>query len=145
MVVALIDVAWSSSIWRGRGPRRRGSTVDEAWWGGRRPRRPRPWTGLGLPEHSRGGRGLPLTWFGVVECETVVVVVLDDGGGRSGGGGSGKGTDGLRLNRASRFGHARAAPSDGHALTFYYQTKRRSVRSGDIFNIRGEMLFPPIF
>jgi len=61
-----------------------------------------------------------------------VVVVLDDGGGSErggvgwgGGGGGGKRTaDGLRLNRCSRFGHARAALSNGHAPTLYYQTKR---------------------
>ena len=68
--------------------------------------------------------------FGVAEWGTVVV--LDDGDGRGtrgggGGGGSGGGkraVDGLRLNRGSRFGHARAAVADGHAPTLYYQTKR---------------------
>jgi len=55
-----------------------------------------------------------------------VVVVLDDGGGGTlvgGGGGGGKGTtdDGLRLNHASRFGHVRAALSDGHTPMLYCQ------------------------
>ena len=40
-----------------------------------------------------------------------------------GGGGGGKGTtdDGLRLNHASRFGHVRAALSDGHTPMLYCQ------------------------
>ena len=67
---------------------------------------------------------MALTWFGVAEWGTLVVV-LDDGGGRgtrSGGGGKGT-TDGLRLNHGSRFGHARAAVTDGHAPMLFYQTK----------------------
>jgi len=58
-------------------------------------------------------------------------VVLDDGGGRGTRHGGvvvvvvgRETTDGLRLNRASRFGHTQATLSDGHAPMLYYQTKR---------------------
>jgi len=54
----------------------------------------------------------------------------DDEGGTSlggGGGGGGKETtdDGLQLNHASRFGHSRAAVSDGHTTMLYYQIEHK--------------------
>jgi len=55
-------------------------------------------------------------------CSTTAVVVgttLVGGGG--GGGGKGTTDDGLRLNHASRFGHVRAALSDGHTPMLYCQ------------------------
>ena len=74
-----------------------------------------------------------------------------DGGGsrrrrrrRGGGGGKGK-TDGLQLNCVPRFGHARAALSDSHAPTLYYQTKREVRAPWLYINIRGVVLFSPIF
>jgi hypothetical protein len=54
-----------------------------------------------------------------------VVVVLDDGGGGGGGGGKGTTDDGLRLNHASRFGHVRAALSDGHTPMLYCQIEHK--------------------
>ena len=57
-------------------------------------------------------------------CSTTAVAANEVGWGGSGGGGK-RTADGLRLNRGSRFGHARAALSDGHTPTLYYQTKRK--------------------
>jgi hypothetical protein len=70
-----------------------------------------------------GGERGGLTWFGVDEWGMVVVVLDDDGRGMGCGGGGWERKDGLRLNRASRFGQARAALSNGHAPTLYDQIK----------------------
>ena len=75
-----------------------------------------------------------------------VVVSTREGDERGNGGGGGwERKDELRLNRASRFGQARAALSDGHAPTLYDQIKRKVRAPLGPINMRGVILCSPIF